>query len=170
MISTRWRRPLVQSNDNNNVLQTWVQTSDVDPDPVGSGSKGIRWREKQSLINSFFSQEIIFFKSEPKKVANLWGLGSDLKILSFFFVLKSIWWFYWHGSGSVFIKFCGSGSVYNQSGSASLIWITLGSRSQVDRPATWCLEPRVEGVGGWEVRVLGTRPPGQVQCRGLEEP
>ena len=33
----------------------------------GSGSRGIKWREKQI----FFSQEIIFFKSEPKKVANL---------------------------------------------------------------------------------------------------
>ena len=40
----------------------------------GSGSRGIKWREKHSLTNSFFvffSQEIIFFKSEPKKVANL---------------------------------------------------------------------------------------------------
>ena len=26
-----------------------------------------------------FSQEIIFFKSEPKKVANLKGLGTDMK-------------------------------------------------------------------------------------------
>ena len=29
----------------------------------------------------FFSQEIIFFKSKPEKVANLYGLGLNLKIL-----------------------------------------------------------------------------------------
>ena len=69
---------------------------------------------------SFFSQEIIFFKSEPKDIiadillmrAKLYCLGSDLKIKSFFllikYVLKSIWWFYWPGSE------------YNQSGSTSL--------------------------------------------------
>ena len=34
----------------------------------------------------FFTQEIIFFKSEHKKVANLYGLGLDLKIISFFFL------------------------------------------------------------------------------------
>ena len=58
---------------------------------------------QQFLFLFFFSQKIIFFKSEPKKVANLYGLGSDLKIISFFLnfkdVLKSIWWFYWSGSG-----------------------------------------------------------------------
>ena len=31
-----------------------------------------------------FPQEIIFFKSEPKKLANLQGFGSDLKIKIFF--------------------------------------------------------------------------------------
>ena len=46
----------------------------MDPDSEsGSGSRGIKslrkWREKQSLTNKniFFSQEIIFFLSEPKK-------------------------------------------------------------------------------------------------------
>ena len=64
----------------------------MDPEPVGSafiwvrgfGSRGIKCRETYS----------IFFKSEPKKVANLQGLGTGLKI--FFFLdlkngLKSIW-------------------------------------------------------------------------------
>ena len=36
----------------------------------------------------FFSQKIIFFKFEPKKVANLQGLGSDLKIIIFFFTFR----------------------------------------------------------------------------------
>ena len=51
----------------------YIVSSDVDPDPDSeSGSSGIKWREKQSLTNIFFfSQEIIFFKSEPNKVANL---------------------------------------------------------------------------------------------------
>ena len=48
----------------------------VDPDPdseSGSGSRGIKslikGREKQSLTSTifFFTQEIIFLKSEPKK-------------------------------------------------------------------------------------------------------
>ena len=53
-----------------------VLTSDVDPDPVGSGSRGmkslIKLRENQSLTNKnlFFSQEIIFFRSEHKKVGS----------------------------------------------------------------------------------------------------
>ena len=33
--------------------------------------------------SSLFSQE--FLKSEPKKVATLQGIGSDLKIISFFY-------------------------------------------------------------------------------------
>ena len=56
--------------------------SDVDPDPVGSafiwvrgsGSRGIKLREKQTLTNNFlkvFFVGNIFFKSETKKVANL---------------------------------------------------------------------------------------------------
>ena len=47
----------------------------VDPDPevLNDGN----------FFFLFFSlKEIIFFKSEPKKVANLYGLGSDLKIKS----------------------------------------------------------------------------------------
>ena len=38
-------------------------------------------KEKQSLTSIFFSQEIIFFKSEPKKVANIYSLGTDLKTI-----------------------------------------------------------------------------------------
>ena len=72
-----------------------------------------------------FSQEIIFFKSEPKKGTNL--LRFRLENYNFFtfkrcleinLVISMTW--IRTGSGSVFIKFCGSG--YNQSGSTSPIF------------------------------------------------
>ena len=59
-----------------------------------SGSRGIKslikWRGKQSLTykNLFFLQEIIFFKSKPKKKE----VQSDLKIKSFFWLLKIKRW------------------------------------------------------------------------------
>ena len=79
------------------------------------GSGGKKWREKQSLIFSFFFVgNCTFLKSEPKKVAFLLGLGADLKMFFFSWFLKdgpkSIWWFYCPGSGSALIKLCGSGS------------------------------------------------------------
>ena len=81
----------------------------------------------QQIFWGFFVGNYIF-KSEPKKVANFFGLGTDLKI-NFFSALKR--WFEINlvtsltwvrtGSGFVFIKFCGPGSAYDQSGSTSLI-------------------------------------------------
>ena len=57
----------------------------------------------QQFFALFFSQEIIFFKSEPKKVANLLRFRFRLENYKFFVLLKdvliSIWWFYWPGSG-----------------------------------------------------------------------
>ena len=68
-------------------IQGVQKVSDVDPDPdlfgsvdpdseSGSGSIGLKslitCREKQSLTNqkNFFTQEIIFFKSEHEKVGS----------------------------------------------------------------------------------------------------
>ena len=77
----------------------------------GSGSRGlkslIKWREKQSLTNKKkISQEIIFFKSEPKK-SRCWCLLTDTSSLNLnlFFYFKKLkffykfFWFYWPGSG-----------------------------------------------------------------------
>ena len=127
-------------------------TSDVDPDPVGSefiwvrgsgsGPRVIKCRVKQSSTNKvFFSRKWFFFKSEPKKVANIKGLGTDLKI-DFFRLwkdyLKSIRGFYW--SGSAFIKFCGFGSACNQCGSTSLLWTNynvLARSKMVNQQRYW---------------------------------
>ena len=83
---------------------------DSDPHSFGSGSRGIKWREKQRLTNKFwgfFCRKLYFFKSETKKVAYLKGLGTDLKIL-FSWLLKMGWNqmsdFYCPGAGA------GSGS------------------------------------------------------------
>ena len=41
---------------------------------LGSGSRGIKLREKQSSTNKvFFVGNYNFFKSEPKNVANVYG-------------------------------------------------------------------------------------------------
>ena len=52
----------------------------------GSESRGIKWREKQWVVG-VFSQEIIFFKHEPKTVAIL-DLGTELKIFFSSLLLK----------------------------------------------------------------------------------
>ena len=47
--------------------------SDVDPDPHSLGSRGIKWRGKQSSTNKVFVCFFVgnyHFQSEPKKVAN----------------------------------------------------------------------------------------------------
>ena len=104
----------------------------VDPES-GYGSRGIKslkkCREKQSSTNKiiFFSQEIIFLKSEPKKKY----VQSDLQI-KFVFLLSKI-------------KRCfenlvilltwirpGSGSGYNQSGTTSLLCTVNTCNCQAD--------------------------------------
>ena len=69
------------------------------------GSRGIKslikWREKQSnQQKSFFSQEIIFFKSEPKN-SRCWFLLTATSSLNSYLKLTclKIWWFYWPGFG-----------------------------------------------------------------------
>ena len=58
--------------------------------------------------------------------------------------LNSILWFYWPGTGSVFINFCGSGSGYNHSGSTSLL---LGEMASIfpDLSPAWITE-QINGI------------------------
>ena len=83
--------------------------SDVDPDGSAflwvRGSRGIKWREKQSLTNKFFGfsflRKLYFLSLNLKKVFNLYlrfRYGFDIFFLTLD-GLKSIWWFYWPGSG-----------------------------------------------------------------------
>ena len=122
----------------------WVRGS-------GSGSTGvkslIKWRGKQSLTNKnlfFFAGNYIFQVWTLKKVGSAEWLR-NVKFLNFlkFKEILKIWRFYWPGSGSGIIKFCGSG--YNQSGSTSLPinvrwwYLTRG----LIRPRIPCQGPRL---------------------------
>ena len=100
----------------------------MDPDLVrstfiwvrGSGSRGIKLSEKQSLTNKFlgfFCRKLYFSSLKLKKRAYLEGKGTDLKILFFFLTFKR--WFeinlviFCPVSGSALTKLCGIGSLYD---------------------------------------------------------
>ena len=113
-----------------------LQCRDVDPDPdsFGSvdpdpGSRGIKWREKPKKKRQQIRKKLYFTslncRHSPDDGYSLrfrFRLRNKKFFLLWKFVLKSIWKIYWpgSGSGSSFIKFCGSG--FNQSGSTSLFF------------------------------------------------
>ena len=77
----------------------WIRMR-LDPHSFGSGSRGVKWRERQSLTNKFwgvFLKEIIFLRSVPKKSSLSLRFRYRFKNICFSWLLKdglkSIWWF-----------------------------------------------------------------------------
>ena len=110
---------------------------DVDPDPVGSGfiwvqrykMKGKTKKKRQQFRKKLYFSSLNC-RHSPDKGYSL-RFRFRLKNKKFFFTLKICfeinlgilltWIRTGSGSGSAFIKFCGSGSEFNQSGSTSLL-------------------------------------------------
>ena len=80
--------------------------------------------KKAELNQPFFFTGNYFFQgyhsrySSDESKSLRFRFRLDFFFFTFKYVFKSIWWFYWPGSVSEFIKFCGAG--YNQFGSTSL--------------------------------------------------
>ena len=80
----------------------------------------------------FFGRKLFIFKSATKIVAYLKGLGRDLKIFFFLtfkrlFEIKLVILLSWFrlGSETALIKFCGSGSAFDQCGSTPQFFLRV---------------------------------------------